>query len=247
MTDTLSSPTQYSRSARCLKLWKPICWAKLILALGDMLHMKLIIVYFTANTHASRQVHTQIHENTQTHIHSDFLCRVSVYVSVLGLQGFGMSSAWDTQGQGCHRIWGGCGAWAFSFSHRPRDTYRTYNTHTFIQNERCTLSVYFSLTIEDVNKMQQRWWKHTMPFPQTHSFRNTTHSHIQSFLTSLLPYAEVNELVLNSFTSRQELHSKALKIAAKTKRGSDVRALPIDSPLNLSQSCRPLGPTLTNA
>lgn len=94
-----------------------------------MFFMTLIVVNCTAQTcrSASTHVHTQIHT------HTDFLLRVSVYVGVLELQGFGMPldpGLRETQGQACHRMWGGCGARAFSFSHRPWDAHRTHNTHS---------------------------------------------------------------------------------------------------------------------
>ncbi len=74
------------------------------------------------------QLHKYTH--TQIHIHADFLLRVSVYVSVLGLQGFGMSLDPGLRHtrtglpQDVKRVW----CFSFSFSHRPWDTYRTCNT-----------------------------------------------------------------------------------------------------------------------
>lgn len=102
----------------------------------------------------------------------------------------------------------------FSFSHRPWDAYRTYNTHSCL-GASCTWLYYFSPTQENVPKMPTELVKtHAfllMPFStNSHSFINTT-THPVSFPTSPHPYAEVNELVLNSFTSWQELHSKPWK------------------------------------
>jgi len=69
---------------------------------------------------------------------------------------------------------------------------------------------------------------------------------LPEFLSAPGTLQEVNGLVLNSFASSTGTTFRALKIAAKTKRGSDVGALPPphplplppNSPLNLSHSCR---------
>lgn len=83
----------------------------------SLIGTKLTNLWFLHVTHEAQSsswhcTDMQHFKNTNTHTYTDFLFRVSVYVSVLGLQGFGMflwTLAWDTQGQACHRMWGGCG------------------------------------------------------------------------------------------------------------------------------------------
>lgn len=74
------------------------------------------------------------HVHTQMHIHTDFLIRVSVYVSVLGLQGFGMSlepgpeTHKDRPATGCEE------GVVHEFSHSPTDpgTHTGHTTHTVV-------------------------------------------------------------------------------------------------------------------
>lgn len=81
----------------------------------------------TRLVHVTYEVHAQIH--------ADFLLRVSVYVSALGLQGFGMSldpglrhtRTGLPQPQDVRRVW--C-----DFSHSPTDpgTHTGHTTHTVV-------------------------------------------------------------------------------------------------------------------
>lgn len=169
------------------------------------------------------------------------------------------TTAWDTQGQACHRMWWGCGAWVFSFSHRPWDTYRTSNTHSCKETSWTWLG-YFTHWLKKVFQKCRRDSENTCTLVNAFSTDSFIHKHnnnnTQHTESPFPPQRSPTQRLMNLFWIPSPFAGttfQALKIAAKTKRGSDVRALPLNSPLNLSQSCRlalprlPLGPTQTNA
>lgn len=94
--------------------------------------------------------------HTQIHIHTDFLLRVSVYVSVLGLQGFGMSLDPGLRHtrtglpQDVRRVW------CSSFLILPQTLGRIQDMlHTVVKKP--FARDWVSPTIENGPKMSQRW------------------------------------------------------------------------------------------
>ena len=162
-----------------------------------MLHMKEVIARHAASTHT--------HTHTQIHIYTDFLLRVSVYASALGLQGFGMfldpgpETHKDGPATGCE---GGCGARVFLILPQTPGHGTTRRTHSLRR------------VIENVPIMLQSDGGNTCVLTSAIQF---IHKHDNTADTQCLfpprrcPNAGVNELVLNSFTSRQELHSEPWK------------------------------------
>lgn len=167
MTDILSSPMQHNWSSRCSKQWKHICWPKWINS------FRVDKSFFHCED-MCKLVSTHVH--TQIHIHSDFLLRVSVYVSVLGLW-YVLSLRHTRTGplQDVRRVW--CSS-KLILPQTPRHIQDIQHTHT-VEKESCILVVYSSLNTEDIIKMWQRWSKHVCCALSTNSFiHNTTHSHI---------------------------------------------------------------------
>lgn len=104
----------------------------------------LWLVHVTYEVHSSLLHRTDAcnssstHTHTQIHVYADFLFRVSVYVTVLGLQGFGMSLDPGLRHtrtglpQDVRRVW------CSSVLILPQTTgHRTYNTHSCSGASRC--------------------------------------------------------------------------------------------------------------